>query len=502
MQEIVQSVDLSFIVQSLFRSKQEIHYEENYQMDSRKGVFRVEFDRVQILSSISGEEDFQFVNGREIPHVTFEEIIGAEDAKNELKKVLDYLKNARAYRRLGWRIPRGILLDGAPGTGKTMLAKALANQAQLPFIQKNAGEFLHKWAGEGPKRVRELFRTARKYAPSIIFIDEFDIIARNRNSLGEGSEHLHEITNAFLSEMDGFLDYDQPVYVIAATNFSTQKEKTRLDEAFLRRFDAKIHIPLPNASERALFLNQMVQKYHLEAISENEIQNIADRSDEWNLADLSLVVQNALRKASEHGNVQSISDLDLDEAFESFRYGSAQAESIEQLTKVAYHEAGHTLVAYLVGEIPDYVTILSRGDYGKYMRIGQEDKMTFSRRDCLNRICISLSGRAAECLIDPNEGINTGSRLDLSRATSVAMDMIWKCGMGESLISYETLPNPLSDPFIREKVNRILNDQYQRAMHLLAENKSTFDKLVRQLLEKKQLNHFELKALFQENKCR
>ena len=391
-------MNLQEAMRSAFRANLVAKFEASYEIDRVNQCVRLRIGGIDLQTAYAGRDMADFVEG--IPNVRLDEVFGAEDAKKELLPMIRQLKNAKRYLRQGIRLPRGIMLDGAPGTGKTMLARAIACEAEMTFIQKNATQFLQQYVGEGPRSVRELFATARKYAPSIIFIDEIDAIARART--GNPDHHaVEELVNTFLAEMDGFDAHDDtPVFVIAATNFTTRRGETLLDEALLRRFDRRIHMDLPDKKTRKAFLTATLAKYSFSNVTASFLANLASRSVGWSLADLRLVVQNSIRQAEDaESGAFCLTDQILNEAFECFDAGLSKRLTEQEVEKTAYHEAGHAVISALLGRMPAYVTIVSRDNSAGYVMLGESEHAAFrSRRECEDDICIALAGRVSEHL--------------------------------------------------------------------------------------------------------
>ncbi len=495
--KITAGLDLNYMTKELFRVNKIINYDIDYSYDAQEKRTQVSIHNLRIETAISASEMTEFVSSRDIPNVKYDDIIGADSAKAELKRASRFVTNYKRYIKDGIRIPRGILLEGEPGCGKTTLAKAFANETKLPFIQKNATEFLIKWIGDGAKAIRDLFALARKYAPCVLFIDEVDTIAMSRQ--GEGSErnHTKELTNAFLSEMDGFCDNSSaPVFVICATNFKTRKNETRLDEAFLRRFDKRIYVELPKKEQREMFLEKALGKIKGSEVTKEVITQIARRTIGWSLADLSLVVQNALRKyEDETGNV-GVDDKHLIEELESFNDGDKKARSEESIRKTAIHEAGHALVGKALDIPVVHATIVGRGDYGGYVYHGDEEKDTYTKGELLDKICMSLGGRCAEILEYGEDGINTSASSDLKNATRLAKAIVCDYGMTDDFLM--VLDNRESDLVIG-KVRAILKEQYQRTMEIIKTRLDKLHSLASELASRNSLCKEEIEAILANN---
>ena len=455
-------------------------------MDFKMQVAMEADDSKNVLSDISR------------PNVRFEQVIGAEDAKQELRYFADYLKNPKKYRGTGVQPPKGILLYGPPGTGKTMLAKAMACEADVTFICAEGNQFL---TGDGPEEVHELFRTARKYAPAVLFVDEIDSIAKERGS--GTTNYADSILTAFLTEMDGFKnDPSKPVFVMAATNYDVEPGSSRsLDGALMRRFDRRIYIDLPDKKARIRFMkNKCADTKHYQ-ISESLIDNLAIRSVGMSLAALTSMFELALRTAVRQ-NCLPVSDSVLEEAFETFRSGEKKQWDAEQLERVARHEAGHAFLYWQAGQTPSYVTIVARGNHGGYMQHDDnEGKGIYTRNEMLSRIRTSLGGRAAELVYyGPEDGISTGASGDLANATRVAKNMICAYGMDDELglavVDQYASSGMLAEP-VRNAVNRILQQQMEQAVTLIRENQTAVNALVAALLEKNQLTGDEICVIFE-----
>ena len=433
------------------------------------------------------------------PSVRFADVIGAEDAKAELSYFAEYLKNPIKFMREGLRAPKGVLLYGPPGTGKTLLAKALAGESDVTFMAAEGNRFLKRFVGEGPAAVHDFFRTARKYAPTIVFIDEIDAIGKDRLSSAEG-ENTGDILTALLTEMDGFnVDATKPVFVLAATNYSVDPRSGRaLDGALLRRFDRRIYVDLPTKDERRRFLEMKLEKTPAVTLSKEEIDNIAIRSTGMSLAELDSVFEMALRGAYRTQNGK-VGDAAFEEAFETFTNGEARKKhDADALLSTARHEAGHALLCWLYDECPSYMTIVSRGDHGGYMQHADaEEKGTYKKAELLSRIRTSLAGRAAELVYYGEEaGLTTGASGDLQTATHLAEAIIGHYGMDEELglSSFDKIPEGFY-PTLRRRTNEILAAELEAAKEAIRTYRGAIDALVDALLEKNHLKGDEIDAI-------
>ncbi len=451
-------------------------------------------DAKNILSSVSK------------PNVRFADVIGAGDAKKELAYFVEYLKDPQKYVGTGVKAPKGVILYGPPGTGKTMLAKAMACEADVTFLVAEGNQFLKKYVGEGAELVHQLFKTARKYAPSILFIDEIDAIAKERKGGSNSGAAGEETLTAFLTEMDGFAnDPSKPVFVLAATNFDVEPGGSKsLDPALMRRFDRRVYIDLPDKADRIRFLRMKIAGNPALQISESKVGDIAVRSTGMSLAELDSVMELALRSAIRDGSVV-VNDGILEEAFETFNGGEAKKWDASQLERIARHEAGHALLCWLSGETPSYLTIVARGNHGGYMRHGdQEGKAVYTKEELLARIRTSLGGRAAEIVYyGQKDGISTGAGGDLASATGLARRILCSYGMDEDFgLAVVNGPDPESGPLsaeIRVSVNRILKEQMEEAVELIRRNQNKIDALVEALLSQNHLNGSQIRRVMEQN---
>ena len=437
------------------------------------------------------------LSGVSKPNVRFSDVIGAEDAKDELKYFVKYLKDPATFARSGLRPPKGVLLYGPPGTGKTLLAKAMAGESDVTFIAAEGNEFLKKYVGEGSAKVHELFSLARKYAPSVLFIDEIDAVGKDRT--GQDANNSADVLTAFLTEMDGVKTKgDRPVFVLAATNYDVdQTSSRRLDPALLRRFDRRILVDLPSKAEREQYLKLRFGANPCVQVTPDGLENVAVRSANMSLADLESVVELALRMAVRTEN-HVVDDMLFEEAFETYSNGEVRAWAVSELTRTARHEAGHAFVLWHSGETPAYLTVVARGSHGGYMQgAAQEDKGTYTKKELLTRIRTALGGRAAELVYYGDEdGVSTGAAADLGSATEVAKAMVCAYGMDEEtgLASVDTaLLSVSSQPM--KRVNEILEKELQNAKAILQENRAAVDALVTTLMEKNHLRGKEIDAL-------
>ena len=455
----------------------------------------------EMAVAVDPEEGENMLSNVSKPNVKFDQVIGAEEAKKELRYFVEYLRNPKKYLATGVRAPKGVLLYGPPGTGKTMLAKAMASESDVTFITAEGNSFLKKYVGEGSEKVHELFRIARKYAPSIIFIDEIDAIAKERRG-GDNSSGVEATLTAFLAEMDGFKnDPNKPVFVLAATNFDVEPGGAKsLDPALMRRFDRRVMIDLPDKASRIRYLKMQIAKHPVFKISDQQIENIAIRSTGMSLASLESVIEMALRGCIRDGNME-VTDEMIQEAFETFNSGERKQWDSALLERTARHEAGHAFMCWYGGEVPSYLTVVARAGHGGYMQHGDhENKPLYTKRELLNRIRTSLGGRATEMVYyGPEEGLSTGASGDLSNATAVARRIICTYGMDEKFglaaVDMDTARSGELSAEVRGAVNEILNREMQFTVELIGYNRAAIDALVAALLEKNQLTGPEIDAI-------
>jgi len=445
----------------------------------------------------SGSQAFSFGKSRakfaskEKVKVTFEDVAGAEEAKEELKELIEFLKNPQKFQRLGAKIPKGVLLVGPPGCGKTLLAKAVAGEAGVPFLNISGSDFVEMFVGVGASRVRDLFEQGRKNAPCIIFIDELDAVGRQRFAgIGGGHDEKEQTLNQLLVELDGFTPR-QGVIVMAATN-----RPDVLDAALLRpgRFDRRVTINVPDIKEREEILALHMRNKPI--VKDVDIKVLARRTPGFVGADIENLINEASLLAARK-NKNEIGTEELEAAIDRVIAGPEKRSRIMRKKEkeiIAYHESGHTLVANLLpfADPIHKVSIIPRGSaaLGYTLQLPLEDKYLVTKSELLDKLSVLLAGRASEEFIF-NE-ISTGAQNDLQQATFIAKKMICEYGMSEKLGPVALGENHevfLGRDFLKEKsyseelafdidkeIRRIIEECYGRALRLLRENK---DKLIR-----------------------
>jgi cell division protease FtsH len=449
---------------------------------------------------------------KERPEVTFDDVAGIEEAKEEVQEIIEFLRNPEKFRRIGGRIPRGVLLVGAPGTGKTLLAKAIAGEADAPFFSLCGSDFVELFVGVGAARVRDLFRKARQSQPSIIFLDEIDAVGRKRGTgLGGGHDEREQTLNAILSEMDGF-SRDEGVIVIASTN-----RPDVLDPALLRpgRFDREIVVDMPDVQGREAILNVHVRE--VQVAPGVDLRQIARGTPGFTGADLEALVNEAAIRAAVKG-LARVGMADLEEARDKVRFGRekkrSRSMSKEDREMTAYHEAGHALVAQLHGDVEPLhkVTIIPRGfALGMTMVLPERDKYSMRRRECTGNITMELAGRVAEEMFCGD--ISSGAAADIKAATDLARKMVTRWGMSEELgpISYSDDEEHvfLGDEITRAKVHSeqvsekidqevrgVVMGCYRSARAMCEENEDKLRRLAGALLELETLSGDEVNQIF------
>lgn len=444
--------------------------------------------------------------------ITFDNVAGADEEKEELRELVDFLKNPRKYLQLGARIPKGVMLIGPPGTGKTLLAKAVAGEAGVPFFSISGSDFVEMFVGVGASRVRDLFDQAKKNAPSIVFIDEIDAVGRQRGAgLGGGHDEREQTLNQLLVEMDGF-STNEGIIVLAATN-----RHDILDPALLRpgRFDRHVLVGIPDVKGRREILE--VHSEGKPLAPEVDLEVLAKRTPGFTGADL----ENLMNEAAILAARESKKDIGMEELEEAINRVIAGPEKKSRVMSdkdkrlVAYHEAGHAVVAKLIpGADPVHeISIIPRGMAGGYtLTLPEQDKYFVSRTELLDEITQLLGGRVAEKLV--LDDISTGASNDIERATRMARKMVTEYGMSDQLgpISYNrdhdevfigrdwgSVRNYSEDvaAIIDDEVQRIINDGYARAERLLSENIKKLHKVAEALLEREKLDYQEFEEVFE-----
>ena len=444
--------------------------------------------------------------------VTFRDVAGLREEKEELEEIVDFLKDPKKYIQVGARIPKGVLLEGPPGTGKTLLAKAVAGEAGVPFFSISGSDFVEMFVGVGASRVRDLFQDAKKNAPCIIFIDEIDAVARRRGSgLGGGHDEREQTLNQLLVEMDGF-GVNDGIIVMAATN-----RKDILDPAILRpgRFDRDVLVGRPDVGGREEILKVHARNKPLG--DDVDLKQIAQTTAGFSGADLENLLNEAAILAAKENRVY-IQQSDIRHAFVKVGIGPEKKSRIvseKERRITAYHEAGHAILFHLLPDVgPVYsVSIIPTGGAGGYtMPLPEKDDMFNTKGHMLQEITVSLGGRVAEEEIF--DDITTGASQDIKQATAIAKSMITKFGMSErlGLINYD---NDSDEVFIGrdfghtsrgygekvagtidEEVKRIIDECYLKARTLIQEYHPVLEKCAQLLLEKEKITRSEFEALF------
>ncbi|MBF0518659.1 MAG: AAA family ATPase [Nitrospirae bacterium] len=449
----------------------------------------------RISRSMAAADVSEVLSEVERPVVKFSDIYGADTAKSELGYIVEWLRNPKKYKAIGLRNPKGILLYGHPGTGKTMLARALAGECSASFIVDSASTFVDLYVGAGSRHVRELFARARRYAPAVLFIDEIDAVGIKRTGW-EGTLEYSNTLNAILTEMDGFdTNAQKPVIVIAATNLVEH-----LDDALRRRFDREIEVDKPDRNARKEYLKRRLQGVSGREVSDTVIDRLSEQTVNMTIAELERVVELAGRLAVKDEGV--INDKTIEEAFENIRVGErSKILDGETLLRVARHEAGHCLIGWLCGVKPVQVTIIARGNAGGYFESNNdEDRVLYTQAQLEEIIRQSMAGRAAEIIYyGEQNGFSTGVSSDLKTATHYADLMVRQYGMSKE-IGQITVPLQLnSNDNFSEKVlyaiERIINEQLNLAIKELSENKNYLDNLVEALREKNRLTLDDLEQI-------
>ncbi len=447
-----------------------------------------------------------------VPKVTFDDVAGVDEAKQELQEVVEFLKNAKKFQALGAKIPKGVLLLGPPGCGKTMLARAIAGEAGVPFFHISGSDFVEMFVGVGASRVRDLFDTAKANRPSLIFIDEIDAVGRQRGAgLGGGHDEREQTLNQLLVEMDGF-DQNAGVIMIAATN-----RPDVLDPALLRpgRFDRQVTVDPPDVRGREAILNVHLRGKPL--AEDVSAQNLARRTPGFSGADLANLVNEAALLAARYDKTK-IGVADFNESVDRVVAGPQRKSRIMNETtreRIAYHEVGHAIVGELLPNANPVhkISILPRGRaLGYTMQYPTEDKYLTTRQEFMDDVCALLAGRVAEETVF-NE-VTTGASNDFERATAIARAMVCEYGMSERL-GPVVLGTRHGSPFlgrdwneernysetialeIDKEVRAIIDECYERSRVILTENRDKMDQIVRVLLEKEMLEREDFIALME-----
>ncbi len=446
--------------------------------------------------------------------VTFKDVAGVEEAKEELQEIIGFLKDPQRFQKLGGRIPKGVLLVGAPGTGKTLLARAVAGEAGVPFFSISGSDFVEMFVGVGASRVRDLFDQGKKHAPCLIFIDEIDAVGRQRGAgLGGGHDEREQTLNQLLVEMDGF-DSNEGIILIAATN-----RPDILDNAILRpgRFDRRIVVNMPDVKGR-----EDILKVHVKNIPLNkdiDLKVLARSTPGFSGADLANLVNEAALLAARHSQ-ENVTMQDMESAKDKVLMGVERKSMIiseEEKKSTAYHEAGHALIAALIPEADPIhkVTIIPRGlALGITQQLPLDDRYTYSKTYLEAQLSVLMAGRVAEILF--LDKTTTGAANDFERATEIARKMVCQYGMsdlgpltfgerddlvflGRDLAMHKNFSEKTAE-LIDLEVKKIVTRNYERTQSLLENNKSSLLAIAEALLDKEVLSSEEIDDIIKENK--
>ncbi len=432
-------------------------------------------------------------------HVTFEDVAGVDEAKEEVGELVEFLSEPARFQKLGGRIPRGVLMTGNPGTGKTLLARAIAGEAKVPFFTISGSDFVEMFVGVGASRVRDMFDQAKKNAPCIIFIDEIDAVGRQRGAgLGGGHDEREQTLNQLLVEMDGF-DSGEGVIVIAATN-----RPDVLDPALLRpgRFDRQVHVPLPDIRGREAILKVHIRKVPL--ADDIDLSLIARGTPGFSGADLANLINEAALFAAREDR-KRVSMEQFEKAKDKVLMGVERRSIVmseDERKNTAYHESGHTVVAKVLKEYTDpvhKVTIIPRGRaLGITMQLPEEDRYSHNRTFLLARIAVLMGGRIAEEVF--MDQMTTGASNDFEQATEMAQNMVARWGMSDSMgprvygentsevflgreMASHRNVSPKTAEKVEQEISRIIKEQYARARKILEEHRDRVEAMATALLE-------------------
>ena len=435
--------------------------------------------------------------------ITFDDVAGLDEEKEEMKEIVDFLKKPEKYTKMGARVPKGVLLYGKPGTGKTLIAKAIAGEADVPFISMSGSEFIEMFAGLGASRVRKLFEKARKLAPCIVFIDEIDAIGSRRTSNSGAETENNQTLNQLLVEMDGFSS-EETIIILAATN-----RPEMLDKALLRpgRFDRQITIPAPDLRGREEILR--IHSKDKKLADDVTLHGIAEDTAGFTGAELANILNEAAIIATKK-NHEAITNTDLDEAVKKVTVGIEKtsrkiSEKDKKLT--AYHEAGHAIVSQFLPTqtAVKEVSIIPRGVAGGYtMYKSDEDKYYVSKTEMEEKLIALLGGRAAEQLI--LNDISTGASNDIEVATKIAKDMVTVYGMSdivgpislkdnEGQLEYQLFGEDMQD-VVGKEVKKLIDIAYRNAQEILKQNIDTLHAIAQELMTKEKINEEEFNKFF------
>lgn len=452
--------------------------------------------------------------GEDQVKVTFSDVAGADEAKEEVAELVDFLRDPGKFQKLGGRIPRGVLLMGPPGTGKTLLARAVAGEAKVPFFTISGSDFVEMFVGVGASRVRDMFEQAKKSAPCIIFIDEIDAVGRHRGAgLGGGHDEREQTLNQLLVEMDGF-EGSEGVIVVAATN-----RPDVLDPALLRpgRFDRQVVVPLPDVRGREQILKVHMRRVPID--KDVEASKIARGTPGFSGADLANLVNEAALFAAK-ANKRLVGMHELDRAKDKIMMGAerhSMVMSTEEKKLTAYHEAGHAIVGLTVPEHdPVYkVTIIPRGRaLGVTMFLPEQDRYSHSKQRLESQLCSLFGGRVAEELIFGEQGVTTGASNDIQRATDIARSMVTKWGFskklgplvfgedeGEVFLGHSvTKTKEVSDgtaQLIDEEVKIIIMNSYNTTVKILKEKKDTLELMAQALIKYETIDENQIRDIME-----
>ena len=442
-------------------------------------------------------------------NVTFKDVAGIDEAKQELEEIVDFLKAPQKFQRLGGKIPRGVLLVGDPGNGKTLLAKAIAGEANVPFFSISGSEFVEVFVGVGASRVRDMFENAKKNSPCIIFIDEIDAVGRRRDSsMRGGNDEREQTLNQLLVEMDGF-DENQGVIVLAATNRSDV-----LDPALLRpgRFDRRIAVQYPDMLGREKILTVHVKNVPLSP--DVNLKTIARGTPGFSGAELANLVNEAALLAARE-NKLSVTMKDFEMAKDKVIMGTerkSMSMTDDEKKFTAYHESGHALIALLVPQCDPIhkVTIIPRGGaLGMVVRLPEKDKISVSKTELISNIKVAMGGRAAEEVVFGEENITTGASQDIKQATRTAKNMIIKWGMSEKLgfrsfydsegyyMEASDQVSQQTSETIDSEIKNLMDISYKEVKDIMLKNREKLEAIAKKLIERETLTGDEVKQIFE-----